>query len=63
MEQIYRERTSLTPAQIQEFRQHAVFLDAPAARNAGSTHEVAAFRVPPGAAITVVNPAPTQTPP
>jgi ATP-dependent protease ClpP protease subunit len=61
MEQIYRERTSLTPAQIEEFRQHAVFFDAVAAHNAGITHEVAALRIPPGAAITVVNTVPTQT--
>jgi ATP-dependent Clp protease protease subunit len=63
VEQIYRERTSLKPVQIEEFRQHAVFFDAPAAHDAGIAHEVAAFRVPPGAAITVVNPAPTQTAP
>jgi ATP-dependent protease ClpP protease subunit len=62
MEQIYRERTSLTPAQIEEFRQHAVFFDAAAALNAGMVHEVAALHIPPGAAITVVNTAPTQTP-
>jgi ATP-dependent protease ClpP protease subunit len=62
MEQIYRERTSLAPAQIEEFRQHAVFFDAAAAYNAGIVHEVAALRIPPGAAITVVNTAPTQTP-
>ena len=63
MEQIYRQRTSLTPAQIEEFRHHAVFLDAAAAQNAGIVHEVAAFRIPPGAAITVVNTAPTPTQP
>jgi ATP-dependent Clp protease, protease subunit len=63
MEQIYRDRTSLTPAQIEEFRQHAVFFDAAAARKAGIVHEVAALRIPPGAAMTVVNTAPTQTPP
>ena len=62
MEQVYRERTSLTPAQIEEFRQHAVFFDATAAQNAGIAHEVVALRIPPGAAITVVNTAPTQTP-
>jgi ATP-dependent protease ClpP protease subunit len=62
MEQIYRERTSLTPAQIEDFRQHAVFFDAAAALNASIAHEVAALRIPPGAAITVVNTAPTQTP-
>jgi ATP-dependent protease ClpP protease subunit len=62
MEQIYRDRTSLTPAQIEEFHQHTVFFDATAAHNAGIVHEVAAFRIPPGAAITVVNTAPTQTP-
>jgi ATP-dependent protease ClpP protease subunit len=61
MEQIYRDRTSLTPVQIEEFHQHAVFFDATAAHNAGIAHEVAAFRIPPGAAITVVNTAPTQT--
>jgi ATP-dependent protease ClpP protease subunit len=62
MEQIYRARTSLTPAQIEEFRQHAVFFDAAAAQNAGIAHEVVALRIPPGTAITVVNTAPTQTP-
>lgn len=62
MEQIYRERTSLTPAQIEEFRQHSVFFDAAAAQNAGIAHEVVALRIPPGAAITVVNTVPTQTP-
>jgi ATP-dependent protease ClpP protease subunit len=62
MEQIYRERTSLTPAQIEEFRQHAVFFDAMAAQSAGIAHEVVALRIPPGAAITVVNTTPTPPP-
>jgi ATP-dependent protease ClpP protease subunit len=62
MEEIYRQRTSLTPAQIEEFRQHAVFFDAAAAHNAGIVQEVAALHIPPGAAITVVNTAPTPTP-
>jgi hypothetical protein len=61
-EQIYRERTSLTSEQIEEFRQHAVFFDAAAAHNAGIVHEVAALRIPPGAAMTVVNTVPTETP-
>ena len=34
----------------------------PAAQKAGIAHEVVALRIPPGAAITVVNTAPTQTP-
>jgi ATP-dependent protease ClpP protease subunit len=63
MEEIYRKRTSLTPAQIEEFRQHAVFFDAAAAHNAGIVQEVGALHFPPGAAITVVNTAPTQTSP
>jgi ATP-dependent Clp protease protease subunit len=62
LEQIYRERTSLTSEQIEEFRQHAVFFDAAAAHNAGIAHEVAALRIPPGAAMTVVNTVPTETP-
>jgi ATP-dependent Clp protease protease subunit len=62
LEQIYRERTSLTSEQIEEFRQHAVFFDAAAAHNAGIVHEVAALRIPPGAAMTVVNTVPTETP-
>jgi len=62
MEQIFRERTSLTTAQIEESRQHAVFFDAAAAQKAGIVHEVVALRIPPGAAITVVNTTPTQTP-
>jgi ATP-dependent protease ClpP protease subunit len=62
MEQIFRERTSLTPAQIEKFREHAVFFDAAAAQNAGIAHEVAALSIPPGAAITVVNTTPTETP-
>ena len=63
MEQIYRERTSLTLAQLQEFHQHTVFFDAAAAQKAGIVHEVAALRIAPGAAMTVINTAPTQTPP
>jgi hypothetical protein len=62
LEQIYRERTSLKSEQIEEFRQHAVFFDAAAAHNAGIVHEVAALRIPPGAAMTVVNTVPTETP-
>jgi len=55
---IYRERSSLSAAQIEEFRRHAVYLDAAAARDAGIVHEIAALSIPPRAVITAVNPAP-----
>ena len=56
VDDIYRERTSLTVAQIEEFRRHAVYFDAPAARDAGIIHEIAPLSIPPRATITVVSP-------
>jgi ATP-dependent protease ClpP protease subunit len=62
MEQIYRERTALLPQQIEEFRKRDVFFDAEAAHKAGIVHDIAALMIAAGAAITVVNTAPNQTP-
>lgn len=62
MEQIYKERTALLPEQIDEFQRHDVFFDAEAAQKAGIVHDIAALTIPAGAAISVVNTAPNQTP-
>ena len=62
MEQIYKERTALLPQQIEEFQRHDVFFDAEAAQKAGIVHDIAALAIPAGAAITVVNTMPNQTP-
>ena len=63
MEQIYKERTALPPEQIEELQKHDVFFDAEAAQKAGIAHDIAVLAIPAGAAITVVNTAPNQTPP
>jgi ATP-dependent protease ClpP protease subunit len=60
VDSIYRERTSLTAAQIETFKRHSVYLDATAARDTGIVHEIAALAIPPRAAITAVNPAVTS---
>jgi hypothetical protein len=62
VDDIYRERTSLTAAQIEEFRRHAVYFDAVAARDAGIVHEIASLSIPPRANITALNPSTTPTP-
>jgi ATP-dependent Clp protease, protease subunit len=56
VDEIYRERTSLTAGQMEEFKQHAVYFDAVAARDAGIIQEIAPLSIPPRAAITAVNP-------
>ena len=56
VDDIYRERTSLTAAQMEEFKQHAVYFDAVAARDAGIIQEIAPLSIPARAAITAVNP-------
>jgi len=56
VDDIYRERTSLTDAQMAEFKQHAVYFDAAAARDAGIIHEIAPLSIPPHASITTVTP-------
>jgi ATP-dependent Clp protease protease subunit len=56
VDEIYRERTSLTAAQLEEFKRHAVYFDAVAARDAGIIHEIAPLSIPPHATITAVTP-------
>ncbi len=56
VDDIYRERTSLTAAQMEEFKRHAVYFDAAAARDAGIIQEIAPLSIPPHATITAVNP-------
>jgi ATP-dependent protease ClpP protease subunit len=62
VDDIYRERTSLSAAQIEEFRRHAVYFDAVAARDAGIVHEIAPLSIPPRANITALNPSTTPAP-
>jgi|SRR5216683_2239205 len=62
VDDIYRERTSLTAAQIEEFRRHAVYFDAVAAHDAGIVHEIAPLTIPPRANITALNPSTTPAP-
>jgi ATP-dependent protease ClpP protease subunit len=62
VDDIYRERTSLTAAQIEEFRQHVVYFDAVAALDAGIVHEIAPLSIPPRANITALNPSTTPAP-
>jgi ATP-dependent protease ClpP protease subunit len=59
MDDVYRERTSLTAAQIEEFRRHAVYFDAVAAHDVGIVHEIAPLSIPPRANITALNPSTT----
>jgi ATP-dependent protease ClpP protease subunit len=56
VDEIYRERTTLTAGQMEEFKQHAVYFDAAAARDAGIIQEIAPLSIPPHATITAVNP-------
>jgi ATP-dependent protease ClpP protease subunit len=56
VDEIYRERTSLTAGQMEEFKHHAVYFDAAAARDAGIVQEIAPLSIPPHATITAVNP-------
>jgi ATP-dependent Clp protease, protease subunit len=62
VDDIYRERTSLTAAQIEEFRRHAVYFDAVAAHDAGIVQEIAPLSIPPRANITALNPSTTPAP-
>jgi ATP-dependent Clp protease, protease subunit len=56
VDEIYRERTSLTATQLEEFKRHAVYFDAAAARDVGIIQEIAPLSILPRATITAVNP-------